>query len=127
MGIFDFRFDDGNDGRVRLSKHGWIFPAIAAPLTLMTLSLSWLYLHIGTRKREREQEAFLKSQANISDAESSLAEDGSPEEAGMSGLTRLLHAHRCLQREQQSAEPDSALTVDNAVSSQASEVLVSSL
>lgn len=62
MGIFNFDFNDGQQGKLSVSKQAWLFPAIAGPLTLITLGLSYCYTVIlGRRRRMRAVfNAYLK-------------------------------------------------------------------
>lgn len=55
MGIFDFYFPDGTssgtDG-LRVSPKGWIYAAIAVPLSFITLLLAWFWMRWTGRRGE---------------------------------------------------------------------------
>ncbi|EJD42070.1 DUF1688-domain-containing protein [Auricularia subglabra TFB-10046 SS5] len=46
MGIFDFDSDMASDGHIGISKHGWVFLAVALPLTLVTIAFAYLWMRI---------------------------------------------------------------------------------
>ncbi|EJD41576.1 hypothetical protein AURDEDRAFT_169473 [Auricularia subglabra TFB-10046 SS5] len=50
MGIFEFGAGKDDDGRLRIAREGWVFFAIALPLTLLTLVLAYL----RARSKERQ-------------------------------------------------------------------------
>jgi hypothetical protein len=49
MGFFNYDFEGAN-GRIRISQDGWIFLAVALPMTIITLALSWAWMRftLGT-------------------------------------------------------------------------------
>ena len=51
MGIFKFEFEEGKKGNILVSDGGWLFAAIALPLTAITLGFSWLYTFLVARER----------------------------------------------------------------------------
>lgn len=50
MGFFNYDFEGAN-GRIQVSQDGWIFLAVAVPLTITTLGLSWAWMRfaLGTK------------------------------------------------------------------------------
>jgi hypothetical protein len=57
MGIFDFNFPDGQSSvtaGLRVSPNGWLYAAIAVPLTFITLLLAWFWMRWTGRKGELE-------------------------------------------------------------------------
>lgn len=58
MGIFDFYFPDGPESQtavpdLRVSPKGWLYAAIAAPLTVITLALAYSWTTYTGRKLGR--------------------------------------------------------------------------
>ena len=53
MGFFNYDFE-GAKGRIRVSQDVWIFLAVATPLTITTLGLSWAWMRfaLGTQRMQ---------------------------------------------------------------------------
>lgn len=70
MQIFDFNTDKGKDGHVTISNHGWVFLAVALPLTLVTLAIAYLWMRIkadtSRPKPDDDETARHKELANSS-------------------------------------------------------------
>ncbi|EJD41574.1 hypothetical protein AURDEDRAFT_169471 [Auricularia subglabra TFB-10046 SS5] len=88
MGIFDFGVGDGDNGRIRIAREGWLFLVISLPLTALTLVLSFLWKQHKERQWKLEEdrtaaERTKKSEAVEGSAPSSAAgsESGTPETA----------------------------------------------
>lgn len=53
MGLFSFGVPGEADGRLRIAREGWVFLAIALPLTALTLALAWVRNWYKERKWRR--------------------------------------------------------------------------
>lgn len=46
MEIFDFSSDLQDGGHITITRHGWVFLAVALPLTFMTIALAYLWMRL---------------------------------------------------------------------------------
>lgn len=52
MGIFNWDFDSAN-GRLRIAEGGWLFAAVAVPLTFLTLGFAYGWMWLVDRNSDR--------------------------------------------------------------------------
>lgn len=69
MGIFDFGVGDGEPGRIRIAREGWIFLAISLPLTILTLGLAFLWKQSKERTWRLEEDAAAARQKRGKDGD----------------------------------------------------------
>ncbi|EJD41568.1 hypothetical protein AURDEDRAFT_127070 [Auricularia subglabra TFB-10046 SS5] len=63
MGIFDFGLANGDNAQIRIAREGWVFLAIAFPLTLLTLGLAYIWARSKERQWMREVDAAQAEEA----------------------------------------------------------------
>jgi len=51
MGFFKYDFED-SQGRISVSEQGWVFFALAVPLTVLTLGLSYAWMWWTAKKQQ---------------------------------------------------------------------------